>query len=206
MKTEHGQINRVDKFKYLGEWIQPNGLDNTTNKQRVKKLELAYRITQNHYNKKAISIRAKIRHYSTVIKPEATYGSECLTMNTEGELREMAVRERKILRKVLGPLRNTENTMIKRKNKELYRNTEKITDTMRKRSLKFNGHLERMNENRNTNKKIQLHRKIDMYNRMDDAEKVGLTEELFNNKENNRLQIDNARFPEDRSKPRPKRV
>ncbi|KAJ8883688.1 hypothetical protein PR048_015542 [Dryococelus australis] len=71
MKTEHGEIKSVDKFKCLGEWIQPNGLDNTANKERVRKLELAYRITQKYYNKKAI------------------YGAECLTMNKNGELREL---------------------------------------------------------------------------------------------------------------------
>ncbi|KAJ8865541.1 hypothetical protein PR048_033061 [Dryococelus australis] len=72
-----------------GEWTQLNGLDNTTNKERVRKLELAYRITQNHYNKTSISIQVKIRQYNRVIKPEATYGPECLTMNKKGELREL---------------------------------------------------------------------------------------------------------------------
>ncbi|KAJ8872587.1 hypothetical protein PR048_026193 [Dryococelus australis] len=39
-------------------------------------------------------------YYNTVIKPEATYGAECLTMNKKGELLELEVRERKILRKI----------------------------------------------------------------------------------------------------------
>lgn len=34
IKTEHGKIKRVEKFKYLGEWIQANGVDNTTNEER----------------------------------------------------------------------------------------------------------------------------------------------------------------------------
>ncbi|KAJ8870505.1 hypothetical protein PR048_029528 [Dryococelus australis] len=149
------------------------------NKQRVRKLELAYRITQNHYNKKAISIQAKIRHYNTVIKPEATHGSKCLTVNKK-ELREL----------------------------EKYRN---ITDTVRRRRLKFYGHLKRMNENRLTKKIFNYIAKLKcttgrMVETRKDVVKVGITEELFNNRENMRRLIDSARFPEDRPKPRPEIV
>ena len=31
------------------------------------------------YNKKYISINVKLRHYATVVRPEAIYGAECLT-------------------------------------------------------------------------------------------------------------------------------
>ncbi|KAL1451182.1 hypothetical protein WDU94_003467 [Cyamophila willieti] len=147
MKTKYGKINRVPRFNYLGEIIQPNGLDKEANKVRARKMETAFQLTRNIYNKKSLSINAKLRHYNTVIKPESLYASECLTLNTAKQLEEIEKKERKIIRRILGP--RQENGMWKlRSNKEVYENTEKIGDTMRKRRVQFYGHLERMNENR----------------------------------------------------------
>lgn len=75
---------RVDKFKYLGGWIQPNGLDKVAdNKGKVNQLETAYRITRISYKKRNISFRAKTKQHNGVIKPEGLYASECLTLSTE---------------------------------------------------------------------------------------------------------------------------
>ena len=38
-------------------------------------MERAYGITKDIYNKKCVSKNAKIRHYSTVVKPECLYAS-----------------------------------------------------------------------------------------------------------------------------------
>lgn len=150
LETRYGDIKRADKFKYLGEWIQPNGLDKEANKGRARKMELAYRLVQYRYNKRSISYRAKIRHYTTVVRPEGLYSSECLILNKKGEIEELGKKERKILRKILGPEKRNDGTWRKRRNEDLYRQAEKITDTMRKRRLKFYGHLMRMEENRIT--------------------------------------------------------
>ena len=152
LDTKWGKIKRVDKFKYLGEWIQPNGGDKEASKGRIRKLELAYRLTQNTYNKRAISYRAKIRHYNTVIKPEGLYSSECLILNRKKEVKELEKRERKILRKILGARKRNDGTWRRRTNEDLYKETEKLTDTMRKRRLKYYGHLTRMDESRVTKK------------------------------------------------------
>ena len=150
MKTKYGKIKRVDKFKYLGEWIQPNGLDKEAIKARARKMELAYRLTQKRYNKTAISYKAKLRHYTTVVKTEAVYSSECLILNKKMEIEKLEKKERKILRKILGPAKGKGHFWWKRKNEDLFKHTEKITDTIRKRRLKFYGHLARMSESRLT--------------------------------------------------------
>ena len=62
--TNYGKIKRVNKFKYLGELIQANALDKEAVLARARKLELAFQLTKNIYNKKFISINAKPRHYS----------------------------------------------------------------------------------------------------------------------------------------------
>ncbi|KAJ8872097.1 hypothetical protein PR048_025698 [Dryococelus australis] len=115
------------------------------------------------------SLRVKIRLYNTVIKPEASYGSECLTMNKKGELRELEEKFRDHSK--------TDNTWTKRKNEDLYRNTEKITDTI-------------------LTKKIFIYiAKLKwtagwMVEAKKGVEKVGITEELFNNRENIRQATD----------------
>ena len=55
--------------------------------------------------------------------------------------------ERKVLRKILGPIREGEQYRI-RHNNELYTHIEKITDTIRKRRISFYGHIQRMNPNK----------------------------------------------------------
>lgn len=56
METKYGKIKKVLKFKYLGEINQPNGLDKEANKTRIRKLETAFHLTKNLYNKKCLSL------------------------------------------------------------------------------------------------------------------------------------------------------
>lgn len=212
MKVEHGTVKRTDKFKYLGEWIQPNGLDKEANKARARKLDLAYRLTQNRYNKRAISYKAKLRHYSTVVKPEGLYASECLTLNKKGELKELELKERKILRKILGPRKSVDGTWKKRKNEDLYMQTENIVVTMRKRRLKFYGHLVRMDENRLTKKIFKYITGLKATTKWveevkRDASEVGLTELVIHDRKMFRSRVDSIKnFKEKPPQNRPKLV
>jgi len=147
--TKYGKIKGVNKFKYLGELIQPNALDKGAILTRARKMEVAFQLTKNIYNKKSISINAKLRHYNTVIKPEGLYASECLILSTARQLDVVERKERKIIRKILGPKYEDEKWKL-RSNKEVYSKIEKITDTMRKRRVTFYGHIKRMNEDRLT--------------------------------------------------------
>ena len=60
---------------------------------------------------------------------------------------EFAVTERRILRKILGPIIKEGDQYRGRHNNELYKHNEKITDTIRKRIIAFYGHLQRMDSN-----------------------------------------------------------
>ncbi|KAI5692447.1 hypothetical protein M8J77_000906 [Diaphorina citri] len=151
MKTKYGTINRVEKFKYLGEIIQANASDKEANIKRSAKMETAFQLTRNFYNKKSISTNAKIRHYQTVIKPESLYASECLSMHTKNQLEELEKKERKIVRRILGA--RFDNGIWKlRSNQEVYQKVEKISTTMRKRRATFYAHIKRMDDNRLTKK------------------------------------------------------
>lgn len=64
--------------------------------------------------------------------------------NKKGGTEELGKKERKILRKILGPKKYGRECR-KRNNKELYPETERLSDTIRKRRIAFYGHLVRMN-------------------------------------------------------------
>lgn len=147
---EQGRVKKTNKFKYLGEWLEPNLSEGTALSTRINKLELAYQLTKNTYNKRCLSRNIKMKHYQTVIRPEALYASECLILNRKGLTDKLEIQERKIMRKILGPVKEG-NEYKKRPNQELYRHTEKITDVARKRRLAFYGHVSRMHPTRMTN-------------------------------------------------------
>ena len=64
-------------------------------------MKTIYYRTKDTYNKKSISINAKLRHYATVVRPEALYGAEFLTLNKKMMMEEIAIAKRSILRKIL---------------------------------------------------------------------------------------------------------
>lgn len=113
------------------------------------KLEKAYKLTWSHYNKKAISQKAKLRHYDTVVLPEAFYAAETTIIQGQTGIKQIEKTERKIIRKIFGATQK-DGVWIKRPAKELYEHTEKITDKIRKRRLQFYGHLSRMEPRRLT--------------------------------------------------------
>ena len=84
---------------------------------------------------------------NTVVKPECMYASECLVLNCR--LDRLEVLERRIIRKILGPVKTTEVWKL-RSNDEIYRNIESITKSIRKRRLLFFGHIYRLNDSRLT--------------------------------------------------------
>lgn len=163
MKTKYGLISRTTKFKYLGEIIEENISEKEAVRLRVNKLQTAYYLTKEIYNKKSISINAKLKHYLTVIRPEALYAAECLTLNKKNMMEELEITERRVLRKILGPIKDGDK-FRRRHNNELYRHFEKITDTIRKRRIRFYGHIRRMDQSRFTGRVLNYFRKLKLAN------------------------------------------
>ncbi|KAK9878443.1 hypothetical protein WA026_022084 [Henosepilachna vigintioctopunctata] len=113
-------------------------------------MKRAYGITHNIYNKKCMSIHTKIRHYNTVIKPQALYASETLTILTKSDMENILKEERKIIRKILGPKRTEGGYRLhSRKTTQQMSN---IAADIRKRRLKFYGHISRLPPTRIANR------------------------------------------------------
>lgn len=156
LNTKYGKIKRVHQFKYLGEIIHESGLEKFANDARCQKMTTAFRLTQNIYNKKSFSRHAKLRHYNSVIKPECLYGAETLVLNRKMEVDKIQKGERKIVRKILGPIHTEQHDYRLRSNKEIEEYTD-IHSDMRKRRLKFFGHIKRMDPTRLTKQIVEFY-------------------------------------------------
>ena len=197
MHTKYGVVKRVEKFKYLGEYIQIGGSNKASNVERAEKLQKAYKLTWTHYNKRNISRKAKLRHYNTVVLPEALYASETTTIGASG-IAEAEKVERKILRKIFGAV-HRDGIWMKRPTKELYEDSNKLTDMIKKRRLSFYGHIYRMNDNRLTKKIFNVIncsiKKTNWFHEIeDDLMQAGINKEMINNRIDFRNKIANIKF------------
>ncbi|XP_023218783.1 uncharacterized protein LOC111620987 [Centruroides sculpturatus] len=173
-----------------------NGLSKATNCARTRKLEIAYQLFKDIYNKKSISINAKIRHYNAVIKPQALYAAEGIATLKMGEIENMEKKERKILRKILGPKIDEHGNYVLRSNKELYQKIPRLSDTIRRRRVSFFGHIKRMGENRLTKQIFMYFNNLKNKNQwINDTQKdmaeMDILEEDIQNRERFRNKIKN---------------
>ena len=93
---------------------------------------------------KIIARKTKLNIYKTLIRPIVTYGAETWTLTKSVSAR-LAVFERKVLRRILGAVKQGDNWRI-RYNSELYEiNLETYVKLTR---LRWLGHVVRMDNNR----------------------------------------------------------
>ncbi|XP_049779733.1 uncharacterized protein LOC126176617 [Schistocerca cancellata] len=123
-------VCKVTAVKYLQEWISARESEILTIDARCTKLERAYHSCKNIYASKYLSKNIKLKHYNLVVKPSALYASECLLTNRKGPLRKVDLKERQILRRILGPIREEDCTYRIRHNNELYEHQEDIVTCM----------------------------------------------------------------------------
>ncbi|KAI5708451.1 hypothetical protein M8J77_022846 [Diaphorina citri] len=149
IKIGNEKIRQVSKFKYLGEWITPNNSESEAIESRCNKLEGAFHTCKQLYKSRSLSRNLKLCHYNTVIRPSALYAAETLLLTKKCSIRKLELKDRKILRKILGPIKEND-TYRRRHNNELYDNIEDLVTVIRKRRMLFYGHLERMEPKRLT--------------------------------------------------------
>ncbi|KAL1449423.1 hypothetical protein WDU94_001932 [Cyamophila willieti] len=152
-KIKDTLIQPTDTYKDLGVMFQSN----LSFDKQIKD------VTQRAYKKLGMIIRhcqsitdidAILLLYLSIVRSTLEYGSvvwspntQCLLMNKKGALRKLELKDRKMLRKILGPI-NDNGEYCRRHNHELYEQIEDLVTCMRKRRMLFFGHLERMLPNR----------------------------------------------------------
>ena len=103
----------VQSFHYLGNIIGNTNNSNKCIKERIMMVNKDYYANRKLVNSSYISRSSKLQIYRTLVRPVVTYGSESWTLIMEEE-RALAVFERKILRKIYGPLKENELWRIRR--------------------------------------------------------------------------------------------
>ena len=104
---------------------------------------------QNFFKNKNISKKLKLILKNTIIDKTLTYALETSTL-TKRERKQLNIFERKVYRRILGPVyaKGKENWRIL--TNEIYANIKKptITETIKLHRLRWFGHVQRMEENR----------------------------------------------------------
>ena len=136
-------------FKYLGCTV--NEL-NTREEEIDLRIQNALRCSAALHRvlvSKLLSRSTKIRIYKTVVRPILMYGCEAWTLTLKEEDR-LLVAERKILRKIFGPIQRSDGSWRVRKNAEIEEllAAPNIVGETKSHRLRWLGHLERMGGNR----------------------------------------------------------
>ena len=99
--------------------------------------------TRQLFNSSLVSRNSKLQIYRTLVRPVVTYGSESWTLTMEEETA-LAVFERKILRKIYGPVKENELWRIRRNELEAIIKEENIVRFIKCQRIRWLGHIERM--------------------------------------------------------------
>jgi hypothetical protein len=111
-------IETVESFIYLGVTLNTDGTEEPEIQRRIVKGNKAYFSLDHVFRSNNTHWRSKIRVYKTIIRPIVCYGCETWVM-TEETKRKLEVFERKVLRKIFGPI-NENGIWRSRYNHELY--------------------------------------------------------------------------------------
>jgi hypothetical protein len=95
----------------------------------------------------------KLQFYNTLIRPIVTYASETWVFK-ENLINKLMIFERKIMRKILGPIRLDDSRWRIKTNQEISDalKGQNIIGFIKNQRLKWLGHVERMNEDNNVKK------------------------------------------------------
>lgn len=142
LNIDNHEIEGVSNFKYLGVVFNEKNIAINTIQDRIQAGNRAYHALKRLMTSKNISQKTKLKMYKTLIRPVVSYGCETWRLT---EANKIMVFERRILRKIFGPIQ--ENGVYRiRYNHELERLAEH--DTINKFIRKQRLHVVRMPETR----------------------------------------------------------
>ncbi|XP_039299202.1 uncharacterized protein LOC120355027 [Nilaparvata lugens] len=145
-------FERVDEFKYLGAMITHRNEVQVDIKAKLSAGNRCYYAMKHFLNSRLITRKVKIQVYITVIRPVVLYGAETWVPTQKDEAL-LNVWERKILRKIYGPIFSNGEWRIRTNQelRELFGNPD-IVSEIKVRRLSWLGHLERMSDSRSAKK------------------------------------------------------
>ena len=100
---ENTFFESVDSFRYLGVRFDKFKDSEEAVMDRIQAANRAYFVNLKLFRSRLLSRTVKLRLYKTIIRPVLTFGCELWTLK-ENTIRQLQVFERKMLRKIYGPL------------------------------------------------------------------------------------------------------
>jgi len=141
IELEGHTFRKVSQFKYLGSIITQDNELKTEVSSRIQLANKGYYGLKRILKSRTLSKNLKIRIYMTLLRPIVLYGSEMWALRKAEEQR-LGVFERKVLRKIFGPVFDCEtNECRKLHNYELIRQFQRpdIVQEITKRRLMWGG-------------------------------------------------------------------
>lgn len=149
IKMNETPLEQVGSIKYLGTIIDKTGrYEEEINSRITSATKLYHSIRNGFINKKEISTKTKLTIYKTIYLPTLTYGSETWVL-TEKLKRKIQVMEMKYLRRVANV------TLVDKIRNDTIRErlgVESVGKYIEKSQLRWWGHLNRLNQNRQVKK------------------------------------------------------
>jgi hypothetical protein len=105
-------FERVSSFKYIGNVINEEGRISICVRDRIQVGNKAYAANRHVLNSKVIKRSVKMQIHKTLIRPVVTCGSETRTL-TKSDKNLLRIFERKILRKIYGPIQEGDTCRIR---------------------------------------------------------------------------------------------
>ena len=141
---DEGNIKVVDHFKYLGAYCSADGSNTKELNNRIGKASAAFRELDKVWKDRNISLNTKMKFYNACVLSTLLYAAECWTLTERDEARLDAFDmrcQRKILKIVW--FQHISNDNIRSRTKQ-----PQLTSVIRKRRLKWFGHVQRMDASR----------------------------------------------------------
>jgi len=146
-------LEQVKSFKYLGSIVNGNKSIEEEIKGRISLGNRAFHANQDLFKSKQLTKKSKLRLYQTLVRPVVTYACETwvLKENIKTKLR---VFERKVLRRIYGPTKESDGTWRIKSNVELNSliGNKNIINYIKAQRLAWFGHVHRMPDNSMVNK------------------------------------------------------
>jgi hypothetical protein len=112
LKIGEYKFEGISRFTYLGSVLTESNSIIAEINERIKKGNATYYKNRKSLTSKLLTRNIKLRLYLTLIRPIVTYGAETWA-ETENELQKLLIFERKILRKIYGPVKDQDNWRIR---------------------------------------------------------------------------------------------
>ena len=146
--AEH-KFEHVKELSKLGTQLNQTNSTNSEIHARILSENRCYYSCGKLVKSRALSRNLKLKIYKSLIRPAVTYGCDAWTLTTRNE-QHLRIFERKILRKIFGPVQDKDGSWRIRMNhklNELIGNADNVR-FIKSRRIAWLGHVMRMDEKR----------------------------------------------------------